>query len=297
MRRGLIVLLALAAAAGVFGTFALIETSMAGAFRATTLAPITETTTSSTPITETTTTSSSKTTLTTTTTSSKTTLTTTTTSSKATPSISTSQEPPSATVGNSIADKATVTGLVSPSGSDTVTFNLYSSATVQDSGTLLFTNTQTISLSGSTGTATSAGYTATATATDYWVATYNGDSNNSAVTSGPAAEPVTITPGPTTLVAANVNKAPGLVVLSARLTTSVNGNGLGGQTIVFKIGSATLCSAVTGPSGTASCVALLTLAEFIEANTYTASYAGSPPYLKSSATGGFYFGTPFFGLG
>ena len=38
MRRGLIVLLALAAAAGVFGTFALIETSMAvEAFRATTV--------------------------------------------------------------------------------------------------------------------------------------------------------------------------------------------------------------------------------------------------------------------
>jgi hypothetical protein len=44
--------------------------------------------------------------------------------------------------------------------------------------------------------------------------------------------------------------------------------------------------------------ALLTLSEFIEANTYTASYAGNPPYLKSSATGSyFYLGTPFFGLG
>ncbi len=34
--------------------------------------------------------------------------------------------------------------------------------------------------------ATSAGYTATATGTDYWVATYNGDSNNSAVDQRPA---------------------------------------------------------------------------------------------------------------
>ena len=40
--------------------------------------------------------------------------------------------------------------------------------------------------------ATSAGYTATATGTDYWVATYNGDSNNTAVTSGRHREPVTI---------------------------------------------------------------------------------------------------------
>ena len=44
------------------------------------------------------------------------------------------------------------------------------------------------------GMATSAGYTATATGTDYWVATYNGDSNNSSATSGTALEPVTITP-------------------------------------------------------------------------------------------------------
>jgi hypothetical protein len=110
----------------------------------------------------------------------------------ATPSISTTQQPASATVGTSIADQATVTGLADPSAADTVTFNLYSSATTQTSSTLLSTNTQTLSISGSTGTATSAGYTATATGTDYWVATYNGDSNNSAVTSGTAAEPVVI---------------------------------------------------------------------------------------------------------
>ena len=30
--------------------------------------------------------------------------------------------------------------------------------------------------------------------TDYWVATYNGDSNNSSVTSGASLEPVSITP-------------------------------------------------------------------------------------------------------
>ena len=62
----------------------------------------------------------------------------------------------------------------------TVTFNLYSNST--GSGTPLFTDTET--LSG--GTATSTGYIATATGTDYWVATYNGDSNNAAVTSGTA---------------------------------------------------------------------------------------------------------------
>ncbi len=102
------------------------------------------------------------------------------------PSINTSQQPATATVGGSIADTATVSGGDSPTG--TVTFNLYSNSS--GTGPVLFTDTE--SLSG--GTATSAGYTATATGTDYWVATYNGDSNNASVTSGTALEPVTVTP-------------------------------------------------------------------------------------------------------
>jgi hypothetical protein len=104
----------------------------------------------------------------------------------ATPAINTQQHPPSTQVGSSIADSATVTGGFDPSG--TVTFNLYNNP--NGTGTPLFTDTEP--LVG--GTATSAGYTATATGTDYWVATYNGDSYNNPVTSGPASEPVTITP-------------------------------------------------------------------------------------------------------
>jgi hypothetical protein len=105
---------------------------------------------------------------------------------KASPSISSSQQPASATVGASIADKATVSDGYSPSG--TVTFKLYSSATTQDSSTLLFTDTE--SLSG--GAATSSGYATTSTGTDYWVATYDGDSNNSSVSSAGSDEPVTV---------------------------------------------------------------------------------------------------------
>src|SRR5205085_21493 len=97
------------------------------------------------------------------------------------PPITTSQQPASAVVGSSIADQATVTGY-HPTG--TVTFNPYSSPPA--TGTPLPSAT----LSRSSGVATSAGYTATATGTDYWVATYNGDSNNSPVTSGTALEPV-----------------------------------------------------------------------------------------------------------
>ena len=102
------------------------------------------------------------------------------------PTINTSQQPATAIVGTSIADKATVSGGDNPTG--TVTFNLYSNS--NGSGTPLFTDTET--LSG--GMATSKGFTATATGTDYWVATYNGDTNNAAVTSGTASEPVAIVP-------------------------------------------------------------------------------------------------------
>ncbi len=79
-------------------------------------------------------------------------------------------------MGESISDTATVTSLVSPSSGDTVTFNLYSST-----GTLLYgPDTETVSINGSTATATSQGYSAAASGTDYWVATFNGDSNNAA---------------------------------------------------------------------------------------------------------------------
>ena len=104
--------------------------------------------------------------------------------SAASPAISTTQQPASAIVGASIADKATVSGGYNPTG--TVTFKLYANSTA--SGTPLFSDTET--LSG--GTATSNSYTTTATGTDYWVATYNGDSNNNAVTAGAASEPVIV---------------------------------------------------------------------------------------------------------
>ncbi len=104
--------------------------------------------------------------------------------------ISTTQQPATTTVGNTIADTATVTGGINPTG--TVTFALYNNATA--SGTPLFTDTET--LSG--GTATSASYTTVSTGTVYWVATYNGDDNNDAITSTAGAEPVVINPVVTT---------------------------------------------------------------------------------------------------
>ena len=112
------------------------------------------------------------------------------------PSITTSQQPATAMAGSSIADKATVSGGDNPTG--TVTFNLYDNP--NGTGTPLFTDTEP--LSG--GAATSAGFTATAAGTDYWVATYNGDSNNGTAMSGLADEPVTITPAAATHLTVSV---------------------------------------------------------------------------------------------
>jgi YVTN family beta-propeller protein len=102
----------------------------------------------------------------------------------ATPRIATEQQPASATVGSSIADKAMISGGDNPTG--TVTFKLYENPNA--AGTPLFTDTEPLS----TGTATSKRYTATAPGTDYWVATYNGDGNNRPVSSASAEEPVTL---------------------------------------------------------------------------------------------------------
>ena len=88
-------------------------------------------------------------------------------------------------VGSAIPDSATVSGGYSPTG--TVTFNLYNNA--NGTGPPLFTDADE-PLSG--GVAISTGYTTIAPGSDYWVATYNGDANNTSVSSGLAAEPVTV---------------------------------------------------------------------------------------------------------
>jgi len=103
---------------------------------------------------------------------------------KLTPSISTTQDPQSAPVGSAIGDVATISGGYDPSG--TVTFNLYNNPSAI--GTPLFTDTESLS----DGSATSAAYVPTVTGGDYWVATYNGDANNNAVSTGTGSGPVVI---------------------------------------------------------------------------------------------------------
>jgi hypothetical protein len=142
-------------------------------------------------------------------------------------SINTSQQPASVTVGGSIADQATVSGGDSPTGA--VTFDLYSNSTA--SGTPLFTDTEPLS----SATATSAGYTTTAVGTDYWVATYNGDANNNSITSGDAAEPVTVSPAPQTIKF--ISNPPANPVVGGSYTVMATG-GASGNPVTLTIDSA-----------------------------------------------------------
>src|SRR5581483_6279881 len=144
----------------------------------------------------------------------------------ATPVISTLQQPSSATVGASIADKATVSGGYNPTG--TVTFKLYNNATA--SGSPLFTDTET--LVG--GTATSASYVTTGTGTDYWVATYNGDGNNSSVVSAVAAEPVVISAA-TPVISTLQQPASATVGASIADQATVSGGYSPTGTVTFKL--------------------------------------------------------------
>jgi len=103
----------------------------------------------------------------------------------ATPAISTTQQPATAPLGAPVADMATVTGGYFPTG--TVTFNFYNNPSCSSGP--VFTDTENLV----SGSSTSAGYLPTSAGTYYWVATYNGDSNNNEVTSPCGAEPVVIT--------------------------------------------------------------------------------------------------------
>jgi hypothetical protein len=90
-------------------------------------------------------------------------------------------------VGGVIRDAATVSGLINPTNTGTVTFRLYSDSNCANQ---VFTSTTPLTLTSATsGTATSGDYTTTAPGTYRFRATYNGDANNVAVGPNPCNEP------------------------------------------------------------------------------------------------------------
>ena len=108
---------------------------------------------------------------------------------KVTPGISTTPNPASGTQGVVLKDSATLTGGSSATG--TITFRLYPPSDPTCAGSAVFTEAVTVSDNGAYPTV--GGYTTITTGTYRWTAAYSGDTNNNAVSSGCAAEPVTVT--------------------------------------------------------------------------------------------------------
>jgi hypothetical protein len=102
-------------------------------------------------------------------------------------------------VGTDIHDVANVTGGFNPTGN--VTFNLYDPSQASCAGTPVFTDTQALV----NGQATSGTFATVAVGTYRWTATYSGDANNIAVTSGCDAEQVVVTSPESGVQAANVS--------------------------------------------------------------------------------------------
>ena len=147
---------------------------------------------------------------------------------QATPAITTT---PSAggVVGISISDTATVSGGFNPTG--TVTFNLFPPTDATCAGTPVFTSTNP--LSGSPLTATSGSFPTTAAGIYHWVAIYNGDTNNTTVSSDCAAEPVTIAQA--TPAIATTPSAGGAVGTSISDTATVTGGLNPTGTVTFNL--------------------------------------------------------------
>ena len=106
--------------------------------------------------------------------------------SKKSPTIVTTPNPVTATVGDRLQDSATLAGGFQPTG--TITFSLYNPADV-------VAHTEDVTVAGNGTYATSNGFIAGLDGTWHWKAEYSGDSNNNAVASSPADEPVVVSPG------------------------------------------------------------------------------------------------------
>jgi uncharacterized repeat protein (TIGR01451 family) len=107
----------------------------------------------------------------------------------ATPSLSTTQQPAAGFMGDTFKDKATISGLVTPDGTGSITFKLYSAADC--GGSVLDTETVT-GINANGDYTTPDGYQLDDAGTYYWVASYSGDGFNNEKIGGCNDEPVTV---------------------------------------------------------------------------------------------------------
>ncbi len=178
---------------------------------------------------------------------------------QATPTIATSATP-GGPVGTSITDTATVSGGASPTGA--VTFRLFAPGNATCTGTPAFTSTSPLSATPPF-TATSGAFAPGAVGTYHWVATYDGDANNVAVSSGCTAEPVTITQAAPTITTTPTPGGPVGTLISD--TATVSGGASPTGTVTFNL----------YPPGNATCTGT-------PAFTSTNPLAVTPPFTSTS---------------
>jgi len=124
---------------------------------------------------------------------------------RATPSISTQASGP-VTVGAAISDNATVTVSSGSPPTGTVTFNLYGPNNASCTGSPVFVSTVAVT----SGAANSGPFTPASDGTYRWIATYNGDTNNSSVSGlcNDAGETSTVSPAEQVFNAPNAPSQP-----------------------------------------------------------------------------------------
>jgi uncharacterized repeat protein (TIGR01451 family) len=157
----------------------------------------------------------------------------------ATPSITTTQQPAAGAMGATYKDQASISGLNTPDGTGSITFQLYSAANC--GGSVL--DTETVSGVNANGNYTTPnGFAIQNAGTYYWVASFSGDGFNNQATSLCNDEPVVVSKASPAIVTTQQPAAGAIGATykdKAALSGGLNYDGTG--SITFKLYSAASC--------------------------------------------------------
>jgi uncharacterized repeat protein (TIGR01451 family) len=166
---------------------------------------------------------------------------------KASPSVSTTQQPASGAIGATFKDTASLSDAVNPDGTGSITFKLYSAANC--GSTVL--DTETVgSVSANGSYSTPSGFQIENAGTYYWVASFSGDANNNAFTSGCNDEPVAVVPNAPN-IATKLSKSTGNDGVTVHDSTTLSGaTASAGGTVTYSVYSDLGCTNKVAEGGT-----------------------------------------------
>jgi hypothetical protein len=195
---------------------------------------------------------------------------------QAAPPITSAAQPASGSAGGSYADKATLSGGDTPTG--TVTFKLYGAGDTTCSNAPVFTDVENVT----SGSATSKSQVLTTVGTYEWTSTYSGDANNAGASTSCGSDPVTVSAA-TVSIATTAQPTTGFDGNTFKDKATISGGSSPTGTITFNLygqGDSTCSNAPiftdveTLASGGATSLGFV----ISTAGTYewTASYSGDP---------------------